>query len=146
MFGSETIEVVIGLAFVYLLFSLVCSTLTEAVARMLRLRTGTLQKAIDNMLNGHELEKRGQTPLELFYEHDLIQSLTQPSWYDRLLKSKWLCFVCGSVLLVGAVIIVVAPVFQPQYQWLGQWIVFAIVAFWFGLLLVIAGFFHYRID
>ena len=51
MFGSQTLEIVIGLAFVYLLFSLVCSTLTEFVAQLLRLRAGTLQKAIGNMLS-----------------------------------------------------------------------------------------------
>jgi hypothetical protein len=67
MLGSQTIEVVIGLAFVYLLFSLVCSALTEAVARLLR--SGTLQKAIDNMLVGTPARGKSTAELETIYKH-----------------------------------------------------------------------------
>jgi hypothetical protein len=50
MFGSQILEVAIGLAFVYLLFSLLCSALTEALSRGLELRAKTLRAGLVKML------------------------------------------------------------------------------------------------
>lgn len=90
MFGSTTLEVAIGLAFVYLLFSLVCTTLTEGIGRLLRLRASTLKSAIANMLVGESKELQKEYVDKGLYQHGLIQSLAKSSWYDRLLGGRGL--------------------------------------------------------
>jgi hypothetical protein len=41
MFGSEILEVAIGMGALYLVLSLVCSAITELVARVFAMRSGT---------------------------------------------------------------------------------------------------------
>jgi hypothetical protein len=50
MFGSSTLEVAIGLAFVFLLLSLICTSLTEVIARVFAMRSRTLEEGIRGML------------------------------------------------------------------------------------------------
>src|SRR6516162_218202 len=70
MFGSYVFEVAIGLAFVYMLLSLLCSTINEQViTRFLSLRANTLNKAIQNMLADPHLA-------EEVYANPLIQGLS----------------------------------------------------------------------
>lgn len=101
MFGSTTLEIAIGLAFVYLLFSLVCTTLTECIGRLLRLRASTLKSAIANMIVGENdagvTEARPPKTTNALqkeyvdkglYQHGLIQSLAKSSGYDRLIGGK----------------------------------------------------------
>ncbi len=71
MFGSNVLEVGIGLAFVYLFLSLLCSTINEQViARFFNLRANILQDGIKNMLADPGLVKQ-------LYDHPLIQGLSQ---------------------------------------------------------------------
>lgn len=51
MFGSEILEVVIGLLFIYLLLSLLATTINEIVLANLAIRGKILQKAIRSMLS-----------------------------------------------------------------------------------------------
>jgi hypothetical protein len=57
--GSSALDVAIGLAFVYTLFSLLCSTVQEAIAGFLDLRSKTLVKGLENLLDDHGTEERG---------------------------------------------------------------------------------------
>ena len=50
LFGSTILEVVLGLSFVYLLLSLLCSSINELLAGFLKLRAKDLEKAIRNLL------------------------------------------------------------------------------------------------
>ncbi len=50
MFGSEVLEVVIGLTLIYLVLSIGCSGIKEVIAAIFSLRSKTLEKAIRNML------------------------------------------------------------------------------------------------
>src|SRR5208283_5832925 len=50
LFGSTLLDVVIGLFFIYLLLSLVCSAINEFVARVLKLRAGTLDQGLGQLL------------------------------------------------------------------------------------------------
>ena len=50
MFGSEILEVAVGIDFLYLLLSLMCSAITEGVARAFAMRSGTLRSGIRNLL------------------------------------------------------------------------------------------------
>lgn len=51
MFGSTVLEVVVGLTFCYATVALIVSTLQEALASALRLRSGCLLSGIKSMLN-----------------------------------------------------------------------------------------------
>jgi len=68
MFGSIALEVAIGIVFVYLLLSLVCSALNEMIEAALRNRAKDLEKGIRSLLAN---EKLGDE----FYKHALIKAL-----------------------------------------------------------------------
>lgn len=58
MFGSTTLDIVISLVFIYLLYSLLITIIGEMVANWLGVRARILRKAIEKMLNdGYEEEK-----------------------------------------------------------------------------------------
>lgn len=69
MFGSNVLEVVIGLALVFLLLSLICSALSELVAQALAMRAANLAKWFREALGDKA---------DGFYEHRLIKGLTIP--------------------------------------------------------------------
>lgn len=71
MFGSPIIEVVIGLFFIYLILSLVCSALNEILAGWLRLRSKNLEQGIRNMLN----DPGASDIAEKLYQHALVTAL-----------------------------------------------------------------------
>jgi hypothetical protein len=85
------LDLAIGLAFIYLLLSLFCSTVQEAIAAVLALRSKTLVKGLRNMLQeDHELPswisvpdaQRGGRAVNLADElmlHPLIRSLYKKS-------------------------------------------------------------------
>ncbi len=68
MLNSVVLETAIGLVFVYLLLSLVCTAVNEWIAHFAGLRAQTLRKAIDVMLAG----KAGE-----FYAHPLVKALNE---------------------------------------------------------------------
>jgi hypothetical protein len=75
MFGSYILDVAIGLVFVYMLLSLLCSTINEQViARIFSLRAKTLRTGIQNML----ADQDGSLTQQI-YENPLIQGLSQYS-------------------------------------------------------------------
>ena len=49
MFGSDMLEVAIGVIFVYVVLSLACTAFNEIVARMMALRSKTLEDGIRNL-------------------------------------------------------------------------------------------------
>jgi len=83
MFGSEILEAAIGLVFVYLLLSLLCSALNEWIARGLALRSRTLQTGIRCLLADDEV---GRKLAEGIYTHPLIDGFARPGWFDRRLR------------------------------------------------------------
>lgn len=71
MFGSAIIEVAIGLVVIYILFSLVGSTITEGIAQILNLRGKNLVKGIERILSsGHESDL-----VNKFFNHPLVKGL-----------------------------------------------------------------------
>jgi hypothetical protein len=67
MFGSQVLEVVIGLVLIYLALSIGCSGVKEVIASVFSLRAKTLEKAIRNML------KNGPNDYTTkLFEHPLI--------------------------------------------------------------------------
>ena len=68
MFGVETLEVAIGLVFIYLLCSLVCSAMKERFARLLDMRAKDLEKRIEILLNNPDLQNR-------LYNHPILKGI-----------------------------------------------------------------------
>ncbi|HEX3975576.1 MAG TPA: hypothetical protein VHW96_04890 [Solirubrobacteraceae bacterium] len=60
--GNTAIDVGIGLAFVYLLFSVLCSAVQEAIAGVLDLRAATLEAGLRNLLEDDGHAKAGGAP------------------------------------------------------------------------------------
>jgi hypothetical protein len=73
MFSSTILDVVIGLAFVYLLLALICTTVNEWLSGILKTRGKMLAQGIAGLLDGQSL---GQSQLlEAFNNHPLIAGL-----------------------------------------------------------------------
>ncbi|NIS67293.1 MAG: hypothetical protein GTO05_19415 [Gemmatimonadales bacterium] len=80
MFGMVTLDVVIGLAFVYLVLSLICSAMQELVAVLLSLRSATLREGIDNLLEDENLKDANGAVRNLaddVYQHALVRNLSK---------------------------------------------------------------------
>jgi hypothetical protein len=85
LFGSTTLDVVIGLVFVYLLLAILCTTINEWIAGILKTRSSTLKSAI-----GQLLDRQAGVPdsanlnwfLQQFYSHPLITGMNQPGKPD----------------------------------------------------------------
>lgn len=70
MFGSSIIDIAIGMIFIYLLLSLICSAANELIERYSRKRAKDLENGIKEMLESPNLVKS-------LYEHPLVYSLFQ---------------------------------------------------------------------
>lgn len=103
MTGSVALDVVIGLVFIYLLYSLLASLLQEIIATNLSFRAKILEKGIARMLqdndkSGTALDSRFKAWMHLlfskkilkdnslaekFYKHPLIKYLGEDKWYNK---------------------------------------------------------------
>ncbi len=84
MFGSEILEVAIGLIFFYILLSLICSAINEWISGIFSLRAKNLEIAIFKLLN----DQKDKKLTKKFYEHPLIEVLAEKSWLDKLFKRE----------------------------------------------------------
>lgn len=78
MFGSDSLEVAIGLVFVYVVLSLVASTVMEVLSQFLNKRGKVLRLALLRLLSDSE-----QAVDDKFYQHALIR----PLWRGKRLPS-----------------------------------------------------------
>ncbi len=75
MFNSSILDLAIGMAFIYLLLSLIASTIQEAIASLLQTRPANLEHGIRSLFSGGTLAD-GTTPLvDSLYRHGLIMGL-----------------------------------------------------------------------
>src|SRR4051812_27432113 len=89
MFGSDIVDVAIGLVFVYLLLSLICSVINEWIAAVFSMRATNLEDGIRNLLSGSAVppaDKNTDIAHQL-YDHALISGLFKQDWLDKLRKS-----------------------------------------------------------
>ncbi len=70
MFGFPILEVAIGLCFVYLLLSLICSSVNETLAAMTQRRGKMLEDAISNLVGDGGIKDQ-------IYAHPIIRSLSR---------------------------------------------------------------------
>lgn len=80
MFGSAIIDVAIGLILIFLLLSLVCSAIREAIAGVSGSRAKTLARGVRELLRNDPVLVRA------FYEHPQIWSLYQGEYDDAVVK------------------------------------------------------------
>ena len=73
MFGSEILDIAIGLILIFLLLSLICSSAREALETVLKSRAAGLERGIREML----ADRGRQDWVPTFYQHPLIKSLFQ---------------------------------------------------------------------
>lgn len=77
LFNSTVLEVVVGIIFIYLLLSILCTSANEWVAAMTRRRGEMLRKGIRQLLENQPLKEGGDPDefLNAFYKHPLIKSM-----------------------------------------------------------------------
>lgn len=88
MLNSTILEVAIGMAFIYLLLSLFCTAINEAIAGILGSRAKNLEKGIKSLFTDG-FKAPGVTLAQSIYEHGLVQSLyrsteNEQPWYSKL--------------------------------------------------------------
>jgi hypothetical protein len=71
MFGSEILEVAIGIMFIYLLVAIICSAIREGIEAYLKTRAAYLEYGVRELLH----DKTATGLASAFYNHPLIYSL-----------------------------------------------------------------------
>src|SRR4051794_12475109 len=81
--GLPVLDVVIGLAFLYFLLSIVCSSISEIVASIVKLRAATLETGLRVLLGS-------KTAADAFFANWRIDLLHTPKWTstDKRQKSR----------------------------------------------------------
>lgn len=115
MFGSEALEVGLGLTFIYLVLSLACTAFTEVFAAAVRLRAGVLRDGIYNLLSEdrygfrkkvfgrfkglNRLFKQEANALaNQFYDHPLIRSLYESGHGPSYVPARTFALVLQDLL------------------------------------------------
>ena len=75
LLGSTALEVAIGLAFVYLLLALFCTTVNEWLAGLLKTRGKLLAQGVCQLLDGQPQGTNSTGFLSAFYDHPLITGM-----------------------------------------------------------------------
>jgi hypothetical protein len=78
MLNSVILETAIGLAFVYLIFSLIASGIAEYLSAYLDRRGRHLRDILFNLFDNDD--PRGRTFLKLFITHPMVQALNSTDW------------------------------------------------------------------
>ena len=94
MFNSGILDVAIGLIFVYLLLSLVCTAISEIIEAKLKMRAVDLERGIRELLRN----KDDLGLVQKFYEHPLIFSLFVGSYDPGKVDAKTQRYAKGSNL------------------------------------------------
>jgi hypothetical protein len=89
MFGSTILEVAIGMIFIYLLLSLMCSAINEIIEAFLKNRATHLESGIRELFN----QNGGQQLVAKFYQHPLISSLFPGSYTGSGSKQGFLDYI-----------------------------------------------------
>jgi len=80
LFNSTTLDVILGLVFVYLLLAIMCTTINEWLAGVLNTRSTNLSAGIKQLLDKQAQVKDGDEDafLKMFYDHPLISGMCRP--------------------------------------------------------------------
>src|ERR1700730_3856007 len=83
MLGSEMLDVAIGMTFIYLLLSLVCSAANELIERSAKRRASDLEKGLRELLN----DPNGANLVKKVYDHGMVSGLFKRN-YDPQAPDK----------------------------------------------------------
>jgi len=97
MFGSAVLDIGIGLIFVYLMISLVCTAANEALASLFGWRAKNLRAGIRNLLDGPSPQNREW--MKKFYEHPLIQGLYKQGGGPSYIPSRTFALALTDLVL-----------------------------------------------
>lgn len=75
MFGMESLDVMVGIITVYLIFALACTAIVEAISTWLAIRSKNLEVALEEFLHGNITE--GSSFVDAFFAHPIVQSLSK---------------------------------------------------------------------
>jgi hypothetical protein len=84
MFGSEILEVAIGLMFVYLLISLICTAIREIIEAWFKTRAVYLEQGIRELLKDHS----GEGLVQRLYSHPMVSGLFQGDYDPQKVKNR----------------------------------------------------------
>ena len=90
MFDFASLDVAIGLIFLFFILSLICSAINEFLASILRWRAAFLREGVENLLSGTDDRSKGAALAEQIYHHPLIQGLVKPGWTKR---GRWPSYI-----------------------------------------------------
>jgi hypothetical protein len=100
MFGSGVLDIGIGLIFVYLMVSLVCTAANEALASLFHWRADTLHDGIRNLLDGPD--EHSSEWAKKFYDHPLVRSLYRQDLRPSYIPSRTFALALIDLVLPAA--------------------------------------------
>ena len=124
MFGSVVLDVAIGMAFVYLLLSLIASVVQELLAAFMQLRAANLERGLRSLFSGDSLSSEMDL-VNCIYDHGLVRGLYSdpkrdsgrlPSIFRRMMD--WVRVLMRRVIGINAdkpLTIGVDPLLLPSY-------------------------------
>lgn len=124
MFGSVVLDVAIGMAFVYLLLSLIASVVQELLASFMQLRAANLERGLRSLFSGDSLGAEMDL-VNCIYDHGLVRGLYSdpkmdsgklPSVFRRMID--WVRVVMRRLIGISAdkpLTIAVDPLLLPSY-------------------------------
>jgi len=78
MFGSTVLDVAVGVIFVYLILSMICSAANELIVSILKSRSKVLKTGVSKLLAGMNAPATpGKSMTDAFYCHPFIESLAR---------------------------------------------------------------------
>jgi hypothetical protein len=95
MFGSQILDVAIGMIFVFLLLSLMCSALNETIEARLKNRAKSLELGIRNLLGDDKLA-------DDFYNHALIGALFKDNQKPSYIPSRTFALALMNIVAPSA--------------------------------------------
>jgi len=105
MFGSEMLDVAIGMIFIYLLVSLICSAANELIERQLKNRATDLERGIRELLD----DKDGTGLVTEVYQHGMINGLFKGNYVPAAKDKSNLPSYIPSRNFALAILGIVAP-------------------------------------
>jgi hypothetical protein len=90
MFNSQILDVAIGVIFVYLLLSLICSAANEGLEAILKNRASFLERGLRELLTNCASPSNSPDLLEALYNHPLIFSLFKDNYSKADPQAGWL--------------------------------------------------------
>ncbi len=108
MFGSVVLDVAIGMAFVFLLLSLIASVIQELMSAFMQLRAANLERGLRSLFSGDSLGAELDL-VNLVYDHGLIRGLYSIPQMDSGVKRSKFNRVMDSVRLSARKWIGISP-------------------------------------